>query len=52
MDIKDLNDLEELTNSIRNLIKDNKKFLEKVLDEDFEPEPDSEEETLEDLTEL
>ncbi len=31
-------ELEELTESIATLIQENRKFLEKVLDEGFEPE--------------
>jgi hypothetical protein len=38
------NELDELTREIRKLIAKNKKFLDRVMDEEFEPE---EEESLE-----
>ena len=52
MSITDQQELEELARSINNLIQDNRKFLEKVLDEDFDPEEEGEEETVEDFEEL
>jgi hypothetical protein len=52
MSITDQQELEELARSINNLIQDNRKFLEKVLDEDFEPEEECEEDTPEDFEEL
>lgn len=52
MNMKDQKELEELARNISNLIQDNRKFLEKVLDEDFEPEEESEEDTTEDFEEL
>ena len=52
MSITDQQQLEELARSINNLIQDNKKFLEKVLDEDFEPEEECEEDLSEDVEEL
>ncbi len=52
----ELNELEELTLNIRKLVNGNKKFLEKVMDEDFEPEEeietDEEEAAAEDFEEL
>ncbi len=45
------NELEELALNIRKLVNDNKKFLEKVMDEDFEPEEETEEKTEEDSAE-
>lgn len=41
---KDKNELEELTREITRVIADNKKFLDRVMDDDFEPEVDEEEE--------
>jgi hypothetical protein len=38
-------DLEGLEKEIKKLLDDNRKFLERVLDDDFEPDPD---ETVED----
>ncbi len=32
------NELEDLTREIRQLIKDNRKFLDRITDDDFEPE--------------
>jgi hypothetical protein len=52
MTITDQKELEELTNSISTLIQENRKFLEKVLDEGFEPEEESEEDTADDFEEL
>jgi hypothetical protein len=52
MNMKDQNELEELARNISSLIQDNRKFLEKVLDEDFEPEEESEKDTAEDFEEL
>ncbi|HKZ16369.1 MAG TPA: hypothetical protein VJ161_02730 [Geobacteraceae bacterium] len=46
------NELDELAQSIRKIVKDNKKFLDKVLNEDFEPEEEIEEEPSEDFEEL
>ena len=40
---KDRNELDELTQEIGKIIKDNKKFLDRVMDEDFEPEEEIEE---------
>ena len=34
------NDLDELTREIRKVLSGNKKFLDKVMDEDFEPDTD------------
>ncbi len=42
---KERNELEELERDIRKTIADNTRFLEKVLDEDFEPEEGDEEES-------
>jgi hypothetical protein len=52
MTIKDQQDLEELARNISNLIQDNRKFLEKILDEDFKPEDECAEDTAEDFEEL
>jgi hypothetical protein len=52
MSMTDQQELEELARSINNLIQDNRKFLEKVLDEEFEPEEECEEDTAEDFEEL
>jgi len=52
MSITDQQELEELARNINNLIQDNRKFLEKVLDEDFEPEEECDEDTTEDFEEL
>jgi hypothetical protein len=48
----DLNELEELAQSIRKIVTDNKKFLNKVMDEDFEAEEEIEEDLSEDFEEL
>ena len=44
-------DLEELSKEIRKIISDNKKFIERVMDDEFEPEEpeSSEEEYFEEL---
>lgn len=47
----DQNELEELTHSIRKIVTDNRKFLEKVLDEDFEPEEETDEDEPSELFE-
>jgi hypothetical protein len=52
MSMKDQKELEELARSISSLIQDNRKFLKKVMDEDFEPEEEIEEDTTEDFEEL
>jgi hypothetical protein len=41
---KEKNELDELTREIDKIITDNKKFLARVMDEDFEPEEEGEEE--------
>lgn len=46
----EINELEEMALNIRKLVDDNRKFLDKVMDEDFEPE-ETEEETEEGTTE-
>ncbi len=46
------NELEELVNDIRKVVQDNRKFLEKVLDEDFDPGEETEREPSEDFEEL
>jgi hypothetical protein len=45
------NELDELSREIKKIISDNKKFLDRVLDEEFEPEEEIEEEagTIEEL---
>jgi hypothetical protein len=52
MNAMDQNELEELARDVRKIVQDNKKFLEKVLDEDFEPEEEIDEESSEDFEEL
>ncbi len=42
------NDLDELSKEIRKLISKNKKFLDRVMDEEFEPEGEEGVETEED----
>jgi hypothetical protein len=37
---KEKNELDELTREIDRIIADNKKFLTRVMDDDFEPEED------------
>lgn len=44
-DKKEPSELEELERDIRKTIADNSKFLEKVMDDDFEPEEDEADET-------
>jgi len=41
---KEKNELDELTREISKIITDNKKFLDRVMDDDFEPEEEAEEE--------
>ena len=41
---KEKNELDELTREISKIITDNKKFLDRVMDDDFEPEEEVEEE--------
>jgi len=36
--------LDELTRNIRHLIDDNRKFLQRIMDDDFEPEEQEEQE--------
>ncbi len=43
----ELNELEELALNLRKIVNDNRKFLDKVMDEDFEPEEQPEEDTEE-----
>jgi hypothetical protein len=38
------NDLDELTREIRKIISDNRKFLARVMDDDYEPDEDVDEE--------
>jgi hypothetical protein len=47
----DLNEMEELQKEIRKTIEENRKFLDRMLDDDFEPEEgeDGEEEVVEEL---
>ena len=40
---KELTELEELTREITRVIADNRKFLDRVMDDDFEPDVDEEE---------
>jgi len=48
---KEKNELDELTREINKIISDNKKFLDRVMDDDFEPEEEieDEEEIIEEL---
>ena len=39
------NELDELTREIRKIISDNRKFLARVMDDDYEPEEEVEEES-------
>lgn len=41
--VAEKNELDDLSQEIRKIISDNKKFLDRVMDEDFEPEDDGEE---------
>ena len=52
MSIMDQNELEELAQNIRKIVQDNRKFLEKVMDEDFEPDEEKEEDFSQDFEEL
>jgi hypothetical protein len=52
MSTMDQNELEELAQNIRKIVQDNRKFLEKVMDEDFEPDEEREEDSPEDFEEL
>jgi hypothetical protein len=36
------NELEDLAREVQNLINDNRKFLDRIMDDDFEPEDDGE----------
>ncbi len=46
-------EFEELAKEIRDLLKENEKFLKRVLEEDFEPEEtDEDEDSSEDFEEL
>ena len=49
---KEKNELDELTREISKIITDNKKFLDRVMDDDFEPEEEVEEEESEIIEEL
>ena len=42
---KEKNELDELTREISKIITDNTKFLDRVMDDNFEPEEDPEEES-------
>ncbi len=48
---KEKNELDELTKEISKIINDNRKFLDRVMDDDFEPEEGEaeEEEVVEEL---
>jgi len=49
---KEKNELDELTQEITRIISDNRKFLARVMDDDFEPEEEDGEEEEEVLVEL
>lgn len=49
---KEKSELDELTREISRIISDNKKFLDRVMDDDFEPEEEIEEEDEEITEEL
>lgn len=42
-------ELDELTREVRKVIEDNRKFLERVMDDEFESEEDAENEVQEEL---
>jgi hypothetical protein len=48
---KEKNELDELARDVKKVIADNKKFLDRVMDDDFEPEEadEEEEEQIEEL---
>lgn len=48
----DQHELEELAECVRKIVQDNKKFLEKVMDEDFDPEDEAEADPPEDAEDL
>jgi hypothetical protein len=48
---KEKNELDELTREITRIIVDNRKFLDRVMDDDFEPEEDEVESTDEEMLE-
>lgn len=42
---RDKSSIEELTTEVRRVLEDNRKFLEHVMDDDFEPEDEPDDET-------
>jgi Sec-independent protein translocase protein TatA len=48
----DQNELEELARNIGKIVAENRKFLDKVMDEDFESEEEIEEDTTDNFEEL
>jgi hypothetical protein len=48
----DQTELEELASAVRKIVKDNRKFLNQVMDEDFEPEEEIEDDPVDDFEEL
>jgi hypothetical protein len=49
---KENNELDELTREVNRIISENRKFLARVMDDDFEPEDEAGEEEEEVLVEL
>ena len=47
--VADNDEFDELSKEIRKIITDNEKFLARVMDDDFEPEEEGEEEIAEEL---
>lgn len=50
--VAEKDEFDELSKEIRKIITDNKEFLSRVMDDDFEPEEGAEEEEGEDVEEL
>ena len=42
--VEEKTELDELSREIRKIISDNKKFLDRIMDEEFEPDEESDEE--------
>jgi hypothetical protein len=42
--VEEKTELDELSREIRKIISENKKFLDRIMDEEFEPDEESEEE--------
>jgi hypothetical protein len=50
--VEEKNELDELSREIKKVIADNKKFLDRVLDEEFEPDEEVDEEEAGTIEEL